>query len=171
MTFLGQYVFMDDKKSDHVYGERSIYSFGNNTDPFALKAENAKEDKKANKVWDNGNVLRIEDILINNALNSFISMNVPTQFTVDENGDIDSSSGQTVPCTNIKTDERGNNINFYWEDYFELVYPDPDDIAEDDAENGLTKFSENSKFRTTVQPFINFLTWITDCKTNYANAT
>jgi len=24
-SFLGQYVFMDDKKSDYTYGERSIY--------------------------------------------------------------------------------------------------------------------------------------------------
>jgi hypothetical protein len=40
--FLGQYVFMDDKKSDYIYGERSIYSFGDNTDPFVLRTENTK---------------------------------------------------------------------------------------------------------------------------------
>jgi hypothetical protein len=37
LTLLGQYVFMDDKKSDHVYGERSIYKIDDITDPFCLK--------------------------------------------------------------------------------------------------------------------------------------
>jgi hypothetical protein len=32
--FLGQYVFMDDKKSDFTYGERSIYAVPK--DPFCL---------------------------------------------------------------------------------------------------------------------------------------
>jgi len=36
---------MDDKKSDYCFGERSIYSFGNNTDPFALNIDNTKNGK------------------------------------------------------------------------------------------------------------------------------
>jgi hypothetical protein len=33
---------MDDKKSDFVFGERSIYSFGDNTDPFVMNIDNTK---------------------------------------------------------------------------------------------------------------------------------
>jgi hypothetical protein len=40
--FLGQYVFMDDKKSDYTYGERSIYHYGTDNDPFVLRTENTK---------------------------------------------------------------------------------------------------------------------------------
>lgn len=165
--FLGQYVFMDDKKSDHVYGERSIYYFGSgNTagnDPFVLKTENTKngpkgkQDTAANRVWDNDNVLRIEVILPNTTLTSYMNFNV-----TDPTG--------THLCTDIKYD--GNTPSkYYWEDYFELIFPDGDDIEEDDAKNGLTKFDSNSKFATKVAPFITFLKWITDCKQNYNRAT
>jgi hypothetical protein len=33
---------MDDKKSDYLYGERSIYHYGSDNDPFVLKTENTK---------------------------------------------------------------------------------------------------------------------------------
>ena len=163
--FLGQYVFMDDKKSDYIYGERSIYHFGTDNDPFVLRTENTKngpngkQDTNANCVWDNGNVLRIEVVLPNTRLSSYMDFNVTD------------TSGNTHPCTDIKYDEQNNPSQYYWEDYFELIYPDDDDIAEDDAKNGLTKFDNNSKFVSKVTPFINFLKWITDCKTKYNQAT
>ena len=161
--YLGQFVFMDDKKSDFLYGERSIYAFGNYDDPFVLKTENTKngaagkQDTKQNRVWDNSNVLRIEDILVDNTLVSFMDYNVPSTYSIDEDGNINNSSGQTVPCDSIKYDEKGNPLNFYWEDHFEVIYPD--DIEED---AGMTKFSEGSKFRKKTQPFLDFLKWITD---------
>ena len=43
-TFLGQYVFMDDKKSDYTYGERSIYAVP--SDPFCLTDTYKNEDTK-----------------------------------------------------------------------------------------------------------------------------
>ena len=171
--FLGQYVFMDDKKSDYTYGERSIYFFGNGSDPFVLKTENTKngangkQDTKENRVWDNENTLRIEVVLPNQKLTSYMDFNVPATVVKDENGEIVDSGSSTVPCTDIKYDDRGNPVQFYWEDYFEMIFPDDEDVAEDDAKNGLTKYSENSKFRNKVQPFISFLKWITDCKNNY----
>jgi hypothetical protein len=49
---------MDDKKSDFVYGERSIYyNSSDPSDPFCMKIENKDADTKQNKVWDNGKVL------------------------------------------------------------------------------------------------------------------
>ena len=74
-------------------------------------------------------------------------------------------------CTDIKYDEKGNPTQYYWEDYFEMIYPDTDDVAEDDAKKGLTKFSPTSKFVKKATPFINFLKWITDCKNNYNKTT
>lgn len=162
--FLGQYVFMDDKKSDYTYGERSIYHFGTDNDPFVLKTENTKngplgkQDTAANRVWDNANVLRIEVVLPNTTLSSYMNFNV-----TDGTG--------THSCTDIKYDSKGNAEKYYWEDFFEMIFPDEDDLAEDDAKDGLTKFSPNSRFVRKAQPFINFLKWITDCKQNYANTT
>ena len=164
-TYLGQFVFMDDKKSDFLYGERSIYAFGNYDDPFVMKTENTKngpngkQDTKENRVWDNSNVLRIEVVLLNNELTSFMDYNVPATGVIEEDGSVSQSDDNKVPCDAIKYDEKGNPDKFYWEDYFELIYPDPDDVAEDP---GMTKFSEGSKFRKKTQPFLDFLKWITD---------
>lgn len=158
--FLGQYVFMDDKKSDFIYGERSIYAFGDFTDPFAMNINNTKngvngkQDTAANRVWNNKDVLRIEIVLPNTNVTSYMSMNVPTTLELDDEGNVTSTGGTQVPCTNIKYDEKGNPLNYYWEDYFEMIYPDPDDIEAD-------KFSPDSEFVQTAKPFIDFLTWIT----------
>ena len=164
--FLGQYVFMDDKKSDYTYGERSIYHFGNGTDPFVLKTENTKngplgkQDTAANCVWDNKNVLKIEVVLPNTPLTSYMNFNI-----TDTQGNIHA-------CTDVKYDsETGLPVHYWWEDYFEMIYPDEDDIAEDDAKDNLTKYDSTSKFVKKATPFINFLKWITDCKNNYAVAT
>lgn len=158
--FLGQYVFMDDKKSDFIYGERSIYAFGDYSDPFVLNIDNTKngvngkQDVAANRVWNNNNVLRIEIVLPNTKVTSYMDMNVPTTMELDNEGNIVSTGGSQVPCTDIKYDLQGNPIKFYWEDYFEMIYPDADDLEEG-------KFEQNSEFRQKAQPFIDFLTWIT----------
>lgn len=164
--FLGQYVFMDDKKSDYIYGERSIYHFGKGNDPFVLKTENTRngplgqQDITENCVWDNKNVLRIEVVLPNNTLTSYMNFNVTD------------TQGNTHACTDIKyDDETGLPIHYWWEDYFEMIYPDEDDVAKDDTKDGLTKYDSSSKFVKKVTPFINFLKWITDCKNNYSVST
>ena len=163
IKFLGQYVFMDDKKSDYCYGERSIYHYGNDSDPFVLTKTNndAKQDNKNNRVWDNKDVLQVEVVLPNYKLTSYMSYNVDASYSIDENGNVDtSSSGASVPCDTIHKDKDNKNLGYYWEDFFDLIYPDPDDIEEDDAKDGLTKYDSNSKFVTTVQPFLTWLRWI-----------
>lgn len=158
--FLGQYVFMDDKKSDFLYGERSIYSFSDNSDPFVMNIDNTKngingkQDVAANKVWDNKNVLQIEIVLPNTLVTSYMSMQVPTTMELDDQGNIVNTGGSYVDCREIKYDGQGNPVKYYWEDYFEMIYPDPDDI-----EDG--KFSQDSEFNQKAQPFLNFLEWIT----------
>lgn len=156
--FLGQYVFMDDKKSDHVFGERSIYHYYDETDPFCLKTDNKDEDKSANRVWNNNKVVRIEGVLLNYPLTSFMDYNVASMPSDNVN------RGASVACDTIKYDEKGNKLNFYWEDYFEMIYPDPDDLTV--KVNGVKvtedKFLENSQFRKKAQYFLDFLKWITD---------
>lgn len=155
--FLGQYVFMDDKKSDYVFGERSIYKYVDETDPFCLKTENKDEDKSENRVWNNNKVVRIEGVLLDNVLTSFMSYNVPRESTDSVN------TGTNVPCDAIKYDSKGTALNFYWEDYFEMIYPDPDDLEV--KINGVKvkedKFAQGSQFREKAQYFLNFLQWIT----------
>ena len=84
---------------------------------------------------------------------------------------ITDSNNISHSCTDIKYNLDDEPEQYYWEDYFEMIYPDEDDVAEDDAKNGLDKFNPNSKFANKIRPFINFLKWITDCKNNYNKAT
>ena len=157
VKFLGQYVFMDDKKSDYVYGERSIYHYYDESDPFCLKVTNKSEDKAANRVWNNNNVLRIEVVLLNNTLTSYMDYNVQSSSTDPVN------QGAIVPCDTIKYDEHGNPEKFYWEDYFEMVYPDPDDftVKIDGQEVPEDKFAPDSKFRAKAEVFLSLLRWLT----------
>ena len=137
-TFLGQYVFMDDKKSDFLYGERSIYKVP--ADPFCLTTTHAKDDTKANKIWDNGNVLRIEVLESNNRYSSY--------------------------TTTSGFNERNGN-RYGWETAFEMIYPDPDDIEAEDTAAGMSKFDPNSKFAKAAKPFVDWYTWLVSTKDNH----
>ena len=153
--FLGQYVFMDDKKSDFLYGERSIYHHDDEKDPFCLKIANKSKDKNDYKVWDNSNVLRIEGILADDSLSSFLDYNMQAT----ENDPINSG---TVSCETVKYDEGRNPVGYYWETNFEMIYPDPDDLCTvDGVEDKSLKFAQNSKFVQKAQPWLQFLQWIT----------
>ena len=112
-------------------------------------------------MWNNKDVLKIEIVLPNTLVTSYMGMNVPAAIEVDDEGNIVSTGGRMTPCTDIKYDIEGNPQKYFWEDYFEMIYPDPDDLAEDDAEAGMDKFNPNSSFVKTAKPFIDFLTWIT----------
>jgi hypothetical protein len=132
---------MDDKKSDFSYGERSIYAIP--SDPFCLTVPHKDEDTNANKVWDNGKVLRIEVVGSNVPFTSYMTHN---NFT-----DIVSVEDETT----------GNVTQMYnWEQAFELIFPDEDDIAKDDAKAGINKFNPSSKYVQKVQPFIDFHAWV-----------
>ena len=137
--FLGQYVFMEDKKSDFLYGERSIYKIP--SDPFCLTVTNAKNDTSENRVWNNNNTLRVEVLESNNTYSSYMS-----------------TEGFTTR----------NGSRYGWESAFEMIYPDPDDIEKDDAKDGLTKFDANSKFVRTIQPFIDWYNWLVSTRNNQA---
>ena len=79
---------MDDKKSDFVFGERSI--FGNrqgtgflSSDPFCLTVAQKDDDISNNRVWNNKHVLRIECVLVNTKLTSFMDYYTSTKVVLD----------------------------------------------------------------------------------------
>ena len=149
--FLGQYVFMDDKKSDYTYGERSIYAVAK--DPFCLTTPYKSFDTKQNRRWDNSNVLRIEVLSSNTQYSSYM---------IHDN--------RFEQVLNIeKLDNQGNGTGEYermwgWEQAFELIFPDEDDIlkVKDSRGNTVTqdKFSTSSNFYIKTKPFVDFHAWV-----------
>lgn len=136
-TFLGQYVFMEDKKSDYCYGERSIYKVA--TDPFCLTVTHKDDDTAVNRIWNNKDVLRIEVLNVNDRYSSYETTDGFDTFANDKYG---------------------------WEDSFEMIYPDPDDVIEDDAAAGLTKDNPNSKFAKKAKPFVDWYKWLVSTRNN-----
>ena len=138
--FLGQFVFMDDKKSDFVFGERSIYNVAD--DPFCLLDGNKDLDTDENCIWDNQNVLRFEQTTINNPFANFSGLTRGTG-------------------TGFKDFDRfdADLAKYDWEDDFELVYPEKEDITS--RVNGVKQFDVN-KFRKRVEPFMQFFHWLQD---------
>ena len=161
ITYLGQYVFMEDKKSDFNFGERSIYK-ADPTDPFCLKTANKKADTAANKVWDNSNVLRIEVLDINDLFTSYMSW---TKDGVDFDADVPEVRTTDPETGVVSVIER----HYKWEENFEMIYPDPDDIEPKTAAE--EKFGNQSKFVAKAKPFIDWVKWLTDCRNNYDKAT
>ena len=171
-SFLGTYVFMDDKKSDFTYGERSIYGDRKGlgfiyTDPFCLTNAQKEADTDDNLVWDNDHVLRIECVLVNTTLTSFMDYKISSEVTLDTDEESPTygeyiETGNPVYCDDIKYED-GVPSKYYWEDYFEMMYPDPEDLVgkeETNAGNNTTKFGSYSKFKRKAQPFVDFLYWI-----------
>ena len=138
-TFLGQYVFMEDKKSDYSYGERSIYKVA--TDPFCLTVTHKDEDTKNNRIWSNENVLRIEVLNVNDRYSSYETLDGFETFAGGKYG---------------------------WEDSFEMIYPDPDDVDEDDQAAGVPKSSPDSKFAKKAKPFVDWYKWLLSTRNNQA---
>ena len=146
--FLGQYVFMDDKKSDYTYGQRSIYKIeksgtNNANDPFCVKrdpqtGESIWDEKSGSKIWNNDKVLRIECLSVNSTLADF-------------RGTTADNSGRRFDNVILGTNE--DNTSIGWEEDFELVYPEKEEIT-------TSKQFDANKFVTTVQPFTEWLRWI-----------
>lgn len=156
-SFLGQYVFMDDKKSDFVYGERSIYKVenlqagtNNANDPFCVRSDNSGNaiwnEKEGVKIWDNKNVLRIEVLSVNSTLSDYRG------YTADNSG---------RRFDNVILGNNMNNTSIGWEEDFELVYPDKEDIT-------TNKQFDPQKFVTTVKPFTDWLDWLIGTYQNQA---
>ena len=143
-TFLGQYVFMEDKGSDFCYGERSIYK-ASAKDPFCLTTTHKSDDTDENCIWNNKDVLRIEVLNVNSKFSSYLSSDNFTDVVYD--------------------DTTGQPSSYKWEADFEMIYPDPDDLTGNSAK-GTDKFGANSKFVKTATPFIEWFKWLVSTKNN-----
>jgi hypothetical protein len=127
---------MDDKKSDYTYGQRSIYKVDNTqsgtnnaNDPFCVKrdpktGESIWDEDTGIKIWNNNKVLRIECLSVNSTLADFRGWNAD-------------NSGRKFDHTILGTSE--DNTSIGWEEDFELVYPEKEEITEGKKEN--KKFS------------------------------
>ena len=155
--FLGQYVFMDDKKSDFVYGERSIYKVQNQqagtnnaNDPFCVKRNSEGtelwDEKQGTKIWDNDKVLRIEVLSVNSTLADYRGYNAD-------------NSGRSFD--NVILGNSDENTSIGWEEDFELVYPEKEEIT-------TNKAFDANKFVATVKPFTDWLEWLIGTKGNQA---
>ena len=155
--FLGQYVFMDDKKSDFVYGERSIYKVQNQQagtnnalDPFCVKRNSEGtelwDEELGTKIWNNNKVLRIEVLSANSTL-------------ADYRGYYADNSGRRFDNVIFGLTDEDTSIG--WEEDFELVYPEKEEITTD-------KVFDANKFVATVKPFTDWLDWLIGTKDNQA---
>ena len=151
--FLGQYVFMDDKKSDYTYGQRSIYKVedlqsgtNNANDPFCVKRNQSGDslwnEDNGIKIWDNDKVLRIECLSVNSTLADF-------------RGTIADNSQRAFDNVILGTNENDTSIG--WEEDFELVYPEKEEIT-------TKKVFNPTKFIQTVSPFTEWLRWLIGTK-------
>ena len=156
-VFLGQYVFMDDKKSDYIYGQRSIYKVKG--DPFCLTQTNADNDTKDNRLWNNDNVLRIEVVKINTDMVGYRSHSfngkafddiVIIYKTDDDNNYID-KDGNIIQESELATKGVVVSQSPNWYNGFELIYPDPDDLK-NPTPTGINEVSK---------PFIDWHAWLT----------
>jgi hypothetical protein len=77
-------------------------------------------------------------------------------YELDENDELHAVGEQHRFDEAEESDGNGRTTKYYWEQHFDLIYPDKDDIV-DDNDN-----FDGQKFEQTVAPFISFLEWITD---------
>ena len=147
-SFLGQYVLMDDKKSDYLYGERSIYAIKD--DPFAFFTSKTG----ATKLWDNKDTLRFEILRNNTALTKFKDASTFWDLASDDDEFSeyeDYGIGDKVRYNNlnyvfIRDHDHGSwnyqdverytpgsgedeSNTWVWENSFEMIYPDADDLT------------------------------------------
>ena len=154
--FLGQYVFMDDKKSDYIYGQRSIYKVRN--DPFCITATNATLDDKEHRLWNNNNCLRIEVVKITNDLVGYRSHefnNLPfdtivTVYETDDDGNYIDKDGNIIQENELADKGIVKSVSPNWYNGFELIYPDPDDLK-DSSPQGINN---------AARPFIEWHAWL-----------
>jgi len=125
MHFLGQYVFMDDKKSDYIYGERSIYNIPK--DPFRF-LESSK--KQGERIWDNKDVIRLEVVTVNTPFADYRAESEP----------ITISQTETRNVKYNETFQRDGETFRGWENDFELIYPAKEDLKDGEFDEIATKF-------------------------------
>lgn len=139
-VYLGQFVLMDDKKSDFLYGERSIRDCLN--DPFTFY----HSDSDYNRIWDNANTTRFE--LLDN-VGDMLMFKDNTHFwdpTTEEPANSD--------------DYEKNLIHWEWEKDFELIYPDPDDLTYQEYRDQANKLNNLLNwFKTCYTEYVNYGTF------------
>ena len=122
--YTGIFVLMDDKKSDYLYGERSIYDCPN--DPYCFD----HDKDEWNVLWDNSNVTRFEYLSNTHPLSIDAPRGVqdffrpPQMFTPDD----DEQEVETTPGGGESSGAVSSDATYDFEQALELIYPDIDDL-------------------------------------------
>jgi hypothetical protein len=129
---------MDDKKSDYNFGERSLYNCKKDPYKFLESDSNKSEYDEYTRIWDNKNTLQIEVLRNTNELSMYESAD--TYFDTNEDG-------------------------VRWQQAFEFIYPDQDDLeADGKLEQYATLFHDNyvKPLCDTYQNHEAFRAWATE---------
>ena len=121
--FLGQYVIMEEKKATFSSCMRSIYD---TVDENGYPDPFQFKSKVGNRLWDNKDCHQMELLTSTDDLTLFI----------------DDSAWN-------RTDENGDLVR---EKMFELIYPDEDDLLDDDPTGGLVRAEWKNFYDTFVHP-------------------
>ena len=143
----GIFVLMDDKKSDYLYGERSIYSAIG--DPYCFDVEK----KLYQTLWDNKEVTRWEFLSNNHPISTFKDISSffqpPIDYTEDDDLPEDPNEVQTL-AEGGDSPTPTPSAGYAFEQAIEIIYPDRDDL--DDA-----------KYMMRANKVYEFFTWVNDC--------
>lgn len=121
--FLGQYVIMEEKKATFSSGLRSIYD---TVDENGYPDPFQFKSKIGNRLWDNKDCHQMELLTSTDDLTLFL-----------DDSDWD------------RTDENGDLLR---EKMFELIYPDEDDLMDDDPSGALVQAEWKNFYDTFVHP-------------------
>ena len=122
--FLGQYVLMEEKKSNFTNGMRSIYDtvdIDGYPDPFQFKT------KGGTKLWDNAGCHQVELLTSTDDLTLFL----------DDSKWNNTTPGGSIRDDNVSTTKYPERVK-----NFEIVYPDIDDITDDEIEQEWNLFHD-----------------------------
>lgn len=156
-VFGGIYVLMDDKKSDYLYGERSIYSAPN--DPFCFYSKKSQWGGGV-PLWDNKNVIRIEFVDNSHPISTFRDISSwMDEPKADWNGKDEDENSTSLGeggdgAGAVASQDR--KIEYDFENAFELIYPDYDDVV--DAVTG-----DKTKYFARIDKVYEFFKFVNDC--------
>lgn len=137
---LGQFVLMEDKKSDYVYGQRSIYdTYYTNGEGEVVLDPYTFDTKKTGfaRLWDNKNCLQFEVLRNEHPLANLQNSDDyygAAEDLEDEDTTLEDGTKISPAAESEAEDDRdaAEPANWSCEQAFELVYPDPSDVTADE---------------------------------------
>lgn len=144
----GIFVLMDDKKSDYLYGERSIYSAIG--DPFCFDTSK----KLHQTLWDNKEVTRWEFLSNSHPISTFKDISSffapPIDYVEDDDLPEDPNEVETLAEGGDGATAVPSAAGYAFEQAIEIIYPDRDDL-------------DDVKYLQRAQKVYEFFEWANGC--------